>query len=49
MVLSENSDDHIYSKYKELCKDLNMDPSTTGVAWDSYVSIKRNYNLEVCN
>lgn len=47
MGLSENSDDHIYSRHKELCKDLNMDPTTTGLAWDSYESIRQHYTLEV--
>lgn len=47
MGLSEHSDDHIYSKHKDLCKDLNMDLTTTAVAWDSYESIKQHYTLEV--
>lgn len=49
MGLSENSDDHIYSRYKDLCKDLNMDSNTTAAAWDSYESIRQNYTLEVSN
>lgn len=47
MVLSENPDDPIYARHKDICKDLNMDSATTALAWDSYQSIKQHYTLEV--
>jgi hypothetical protein len=37
----------IYDDYQALCRELNMDSTTSESAWAAYVAIKQNYTLEV--
>lgn len=43
-----NPDDDVYNgKYLELCKGLNLDKSAAGRAWETYLTVKENYSLDV--
>ncbi|KAF5305107.1 hypothetical protein FQA39_LY09369 [Lamprigera yunnana] len=46
MVLSEDSNDHLYKKHQELCTKLNLDISTVTQAWENFQSIQTNFSLE---
>lgn len=47
MVLSEDSDDHLFKKHQELCSKLNLDVATSTQAWENFQNIQTNYTLEV--
>lgn len=41
-------DDDVYNgKYLELCKGLNLDKNAAGRAWETYLTVKENYSLDV--
>lgn len=48
MVTSEENEDHLYKKHKDLCRTMNLDQQIISQAWDSFISIRSNYTLEVC-
>ncbi|XP_031332886.1 retinoblastoma-like protein 2 isoform X2 [Photinus pyralis] len=46
MVLSEDSNDHLFKKHQELSTKLNLDINTITQAWQSFQTIQTNYSLE---
>lgn len=41
-------DEDIYnSKYLELCKGLNLDKNASTRAWETYLTVKEDYSLDV--
>lgn len=41
-------DEDVYNnKYLELCKGLNLDKNAASRAWDTYLTVKENYSLDV--
>lgn len=44
--MSENSEE-IRLRFRDICKDLNMDSATIDVAWDSFESVLQHFTLEV--
>lgn len=41
-------DEDVYnSKYLELCKGLNLDKNASIRAWETYLSVKEDYSLDV--
>lgn len=44
---SNETEEELKKRFKELCFDLNLDKSSADEAWTSYQRIGINYTLEV--
>lgn len=47
MGLSAEVEEDIYKKHQDLCVELNLDKESAHESWNSYLSIRQNYTLEV--
>lgn len=47
MVLSEDSEDHLFKKHQELCSKLNLDVTTVKESWERFQNMATNFSLEV--
>lgn len=47
MLPSEDAEDRLFKKHKDLCNKLALDQPTITQAWNSFQSIRNSYNLEV--
>lgn len=48
MVTSDEGEDTLYKKHKDLCRTMNLDQQIISQAWESFMTINNSYNLEVC-
>lgn len=48
MVTSDETEDNLYKKHKDLCRIMNLDQQITSQAWESFMAVNNNLSLEVC-